>query len=237
MSSLPWFRFYHDWLTNPRVRLLSFDDRAHYVDVLCLRAAGQLGQFKGDTDMQLMFVAKALELSISHADECRHRLMRVGLIHEDWEPVGWDKRQQRSDSSTERTRRYRERKKAGESMASNDVTVVKRHSDGIEESRVDKRRVEKGARKRATKRCPDDFEITSQMVDWAANRNLSIDLQRETEKFKDHEYRSAKTDWAACWRNWMLRAQEYHDERKSRAGRSASDSQSRLAKINRNAGL
>jgi hypothetical protein len=62
-------------------------------------------------------------------------------------------------------------------------------------------------------RIPDQFFITQPMKDWAADKELNIDLRLETEKFVNYWRAKAgkdatKIDWAATWRNWMLNAQE-----------------------------
>lgn len=67
-------------------------------------------------------------------------------------------------------------------------------------------------KQKASKRCPADFVVTRDMVDWASENGLTVDLNAETEKFRDHEYKTAKTDWLACWRTWMRNAQQYKRE-------------------------
>jgi hypothetical protein len=36
----------------------------------------------------------------------------------------------------------------------------------------------------------------------------SVDLLRETVKFRDHTFGAAKSDWLATWRNWIRKAAE-----------------------------
>lgn len=67
-------------------------------------------------------------------------------------------------------------------------------------------------KQKASKRCPADFVVTRDMVDWASGNGITVDLNAETEKFRDHEYKAAKTDWLACWRTWMRNAQQYKRE-------------------------
>lgn len=67
--------------------------------------------------------------------------------------------------------------------------------------------------KRAAKRCPPEFEVTPDMVLWAFEKAPSLTteaLQRETEKFKDHTFARAITDWPATWRNWIRTATDGH---------------------------
>jgi uncharacterized protein YdaU (DUF1376 family) len=74
---------------------------------------------------------------------------------------------------------------------------------------------EKPARKqRGTKRVPPDFTVTADMQAWAEEDAPLIDWRRETEKFRDWEFKHSRTDWPATWRTWMRKAQE---DRESRA--------------------
>ncbi|MFC0504252.1 hypothetical protein [Micromonospora costi] len=66
--------------------------------------------------------------------------------------------------------------------------------------------------RRAT-RIPDDFEVTEGMAAWAAQQMPHVNVQTETDKFRDYWRAKAgkdatKTDWPATWRNWMRTAAE-----------------------------
>lgn len=64
---------------------------------------------------------------------------------------------------------------------------------------------------RALRKCPATFEVTADMVAWANEHLPAITparLQLETDKFRDHTFTNAKTDWASTWRNWMRRVAE-----------------------------
>lgn len=58
------------------------------------------------------------------------------------------------------------------------------------------------------RRCPADFEVTELAREWARTQAPDVDLQRETAKFMDWEFKTARSDWGAAWRNWMRKAQE-----------------------------
>jgi hypothetical protein len=69
---------------------------------------------------------------------------------------------------------------------------------------------------RATRKPPESFTVTAAMVAWAAEHCPSMDakvLQRETDKFRDHTFRFAITDWPGAWRNWIRRANEDIEKR------------------------
>jgi hypothetical protein len=205
MNELPWFRLYTDFLTNGRVRLLSFDDRCHYVELLCLKASGGLNEFKDDPDMQLMRVAKALELSINHADECRHRLVRVGLIKDNWEPKGWDKRQYKTDHSTDRVRKHREKKvkqKQRVKSMKRDETVTVTAPDTDTESDTE--------RECASRIPPRGFAPSKKSLDWALAKGFSSEvLDTQTERFMVYERPRPTHDWEAAWRSWILKTTDF----------------------------
>lgn len=63
-----------------------------------------------------------------------------------------------------------------------------------------------GSHARPRKRCPEDFQVTDEMRAWASQECPSVDVERETAKFRDHQFRDAHSDWVATWRNWLRKA-------------------------------
>lgn len=127
---LPWFRVYHEIIDDDKLGLVAFEDRWHYVAILACKARGLLD--KADArDMMFRRIALKMGVAARELDEIARRLAEVGLIdRETLQPLAWDERQMRSDSSTERTRKYREKQRAKGSEKG--VTGVKRHSDGLD---------------------------------------------------------------------------------------------------------
>jgi uncharacterized protein YdaU (DUF1376 family) len=70
-------------------------------------------------------------------------------------------------------------------------------------------------RAKATKRCPEDFTVSPELVQWAALNAPNVDWKAETEAMRDWEFSKARMDWAAVWRTWMRRAQKAHEEGRS----------------------
>lgn len=58
----------------------------------------------------------------------------------------------------------------------------------------------KEGKPRRSTRVPEDFVPD---LDFALAELPDLDTQREIQKFRDWEFRSAKTDWAATWRTWI----------------------------------
>lgn len=89
------------------------------------------------------------------------------------------------------------------------VEAVPKTGHGKKGKERESKEQEIGARAARTpprKRAPADFLVTDEMRTWAASRTPGVDIERETEAFRDHEYRNGKTDWPAAWRSWMRKA-------------------------------
>lgn len=106
----PWFRMYTEAVDDEKLRLLAFEDRWHFVALLCCKGKGILDE--GEVGMVRRKVAVKLGLDLRELDEVARRLNEVGLIDATTlQPRAWSDRQFQSDSSTERVRAYRERRK------------------------------------------------------------------------------------------------------------------------------
>src|SRR3569623_1727505 len=120
--SNPWFRLYSEAVDDEKLRLLAFEDRWHFIALLCCKNNGIL-----DTEPNLMRrkVAVKLGLDLRELGEVARRLSEVGLIDEDTlQPIKWNDRQFKSDTSKDRTKAYRDRLKRN-----SDVTVTAQEED------------------------------------------------------------------------------------------------------------
>lgn len=103
-----WFRFYAEALDDPKVQRLSPHLFKAWVNLLCLGAAAD-GALPSNDD-----IAFRLRVSCQDAESITSDLVLAGLI--DIRPNGtlamhnWEGRQYASDSSAERTRKYRQKK-------------------------------------------------------------------------------------------------------------------------------
>jgi len=79
-----------------------------------------------------------------------------------------------------------------------------------EKSREEAEKIQ-SARKRAAKRCPDDWFPTSEQIQAMQAECPGISVEAETRKFRDYEFARARTDWAATWRNWIREAQRRNE--------------------------
>lgn len=132
MSALPWFRMYHRMVDDEKLRLLAFEDRWHFVALCCLKADGLLDE--PDSDLRNRKIAVKLGVQVRELEEIARRLREVELIDETLCPIAWEDLQQRGDSSAERTRRYREKKRNSKDLQKCDggETSPSRHSDALD---------------------------------------------------------------------------------------------------------
>jgi hypothetical protein len=65
------------------------------------------------------------------------------------------------------------------------------------------------AKPRAARKCPKWFEVDEKLRAWAADGFSAVDLALETDKFRDHTFGHAITDWPGAWRNWIRKAAEF----------------------------
>lgn len=107
-----WFRAYSEMVDDDKLRLLAYEDRWHFVALLCCKAQGILEQ---PGPLMRRKVAVKLGLDLRELDEVARRLGEVGLIStRTLQPLAWDRRQFVSDhdmSRNERQQRFREKKK------------------------------------------------------------------------------------------------------------------------------
>lgn len=104
--AMQWFRFYHEWDSDPKVQMMGEAMQRRLAMLFCERCKG----------VAVTERHRAFHWRISEADlaETKALFIENGFIDESWSVLKWDKRQYLSDSSTERTRRYRERTKTSQ---------------------------------------------------------------------------------------------------------------------------
>lgn len=108
---MAWFRLYSEAIDDEKLRLLAFEDRWHFVALLCCKSKGLLDS-DDSHDLKIRKIALKLGLDRQALDEVGRRLAEVGLIdRETLQPLAWDERQYQSDASTDRVRKFRERQK------------------------------------------------------------------------------------------------------------------------------
>lgn len=69
------------------------------------------------------------------------------------------------------------------------------------------------SRAKASKKVPEHFVVSDSLKAWAAEGAPLVDWRKETEKFRDWEFKHARSDWDATWRTWMRNAQQSLEEK------------------------
>lgn len=130
MKSMPWFRMYGEFIHDPLIEMLAFEDQRHYIFILCMKSIGELDKDYPKDGMLARVVGKRLGLYGEALIAAQNRLMELGLINDQWQPKGWDKRQFTSDSSSNRVAKYRAEK--ANAVCNDDETLQKRFSNAID---------------------------------------------------------------------------------------------------------
>ena len=207
--SMPWFRMYSEAVDDEKLRLIAFEDRWHFVALLCCKAAGILdGE---DANLRMRKVAVKLGLDLRELGEVARRLDEVGLIcKETLQPLAWDDRQFRSDSSTERVKAYREKLKRHRNVS---VTAQDTDTDTETEKKKD---IPRAPRRSAAPPVPAGVP-PSLWAEWMAIRRVKRQpltataleaIRREAEKAKlslpDAIRMSVENGWAGFKHSWLL---------------------------------
>jgi hypothetical protein len=174
----------------------------------------------------------------------KRRLRDVGLIDENWQPLAWAKRQFTSDANgAERMRKHRS-KKVVKRHSDNGVTsrVTKSDAADIREEKSQNQNPESeksqssssyvggvgsaegSARKRAparpSRRMPATYEPSTELLAWATTEAPLVNFRNALDTIRDHEFRTAHSDWDAVVRNWLRRDQRAAEDRPARGTRA-----------------
>jgi hypothetical protein len=103
-----WFKLYTELAQHPRLRILAFEDRWHYVSLMCAKADGTLDQ---DATLRDKMLSVHLGLSAVEMDAVKDRLMDVDLITSDWGIINWEDKQSSDATGAARKRRQRAKEK------------------------------------------------------------------------------------------------------------------------------
>ena len=214
-ENLPWFRLYHEIVDDDKIRLLAFEDRWHYIAILCCKRKGILDDDQS-TDMLHRRLSVRLGLQVRELEELKRRLVEVGLVDSEWQPTAWTERQKLSDGdSTAAERKRRQRERASQTAESN-VTDVSRvtncDSHGevtrLEESRLDKSR-ESASESRTDTKGSTNNQFAPPTVDdvrqYITERESNVDAQRFVDFYASKGWmvgRNKMKDWRAAVRTW-----------------------------------
>lgn len=123
--SMPWFRFYKEFAGDPKVQSMGEKFQRRLVMLFCLQCDESLHKLKEEE------IAFSLRISIEELNETFELFQEKGFIDYDDEGTilveNWNKRQFKSDNSTQRVRKYRERKRNVPETAKSKETEQKKN--------------------------------------------------------------------------------------------------------------
>lgn len=230
MSGPQWFRLYSRIVDDEKLRLLAFEDRWHFVALCCLKNSGLLDE--PDSQLRQRKIAVKMGVQSRELEEIFRRLQEVELIDENMIPIAWDRLQFVSDSSTDRSRKFRKNKKMEECNGEEadmqrciDVAATPPEADTEAEADTDTEAevIVVRARKHLV---PEDFwpkpsrgsKTAQRMAGWSPDF-----LEEQVEKFiAHHRMKENKyTDWQRAWTTWALNSFDGKDRNGRTGKRSA----------------
>lgn len=224
-DAIRWFRMYAEAVDDEKLRLLAFEDRWHFVALLCCKAHGLLD---GSDQMARRKVAVKLGLDSRELEEVARRLADVGLIDvTTLAPMAWDKRQFKSDDSKDRVRSYRERVKRGCNVTE---TAQRRDGNGAVSSQETETEKEKNIRTHSRavvcpESVPDHVWRDFQAIRKAKHSPLTATALRGIEREAAKAGMSLPDALAMCCeRGWQGFNSAWVDRKQPAAGRSVDGS-------------
>jgi hypothetical protein len=206
---------YSDVINDPKVMRLPEAMRWHWIAVLCCSAKND-GQVPPTSDLAFMLRMKETATALILAE-----LHAAGLLDMDetgFHPHNWDDRQFKSDTSNERVKRYRDKRRNGECNVTETVTVTPPEQSRTE---TDTKAEQTAAapprsRKKPVRSVPDDFAINATNLSYAKALGFSeFEIRREHQKFVMHAKAKGLSyaDWDAAEHNWLTKAAEFAGKR------------------------
>ena len=196
---MPWFRAYTEMMDDEKLRLLAFEDRWHFVAILCMKGAGILDE---SGHLLMRKAAVKMGLAVRELEEVARRLSEVGLIDAaTLQPLAWDARQMKSDSSAERVQAFRERQK--QTKHGCNVTVTAQDTDTDTDTDKEEEKKEESPRKRSNTFPVPDWINKTHWDAWhscAKRKNVS-DAQKQMAVDKLNAWRQQGIDHAAALEN------------------------------------
>lgn len=148
---MDWFRLYAELPSDPKIGTLDDANFRTFIELLCFACKAERA---GNTELTQETVNWALRRNVSDAFQVLFQRNLIELNDAGEICItNWEKRQAKSDSSTERVRQFRERKRLenrasegssdGNGNAKQDETLPEQDGNGAEKNREEKNREEK----------------------------------------------------------------------------------------------
>lgn len=208
-----WFRFYNGVPHDPKVQRLPLLLFRFWVNLLCLASAND-GWLPSFEDLQY-----TLRLTPGQLSDFIGKLVSAGLLDQSEQgikPHNWDKRQFKSDGSTERVKRFRKRSNTVSETLPETGPYPDTDTDQKETSLRD---VMPKPKRKVRTQLPDGFPFQADL-EWSNELWLKhgrVDLCHlsgdEAAKFRDHHSGklTMSADWPASWRTWARNAIKFNN--------------------------
>lgn len=221
MAAEHWFRWHHGCVTDPKFRVIASRcvtnvTVGHVVAVWAAMMenasqASPRGVLSGWDDED---VAAGFGFTVEQVSDIRNAMQ--GKVLDGEGLAAWEKRQpKREDSSADRTKKWRESKRSEGDDKKRDVTQgdEAKRKETLEtetETETEEKKSKSKSGGRASRLSPD-WQPTAENLEWAKSKRPDIDVQAETENFRDHWLAKAgkdatKLDWTRTWQKWIRSA-------------------------------
>lgn len=219
-GGIDWFRWHHGSVTDPKFQLVARKAGASLPDVLAVWAylleRASSAEFRGcfgEIDCEAVDCLFGFDDGVT--DSVMGQMVARQLIADQC-VIAWDKRQPKREDETANDRKRRQREREHEAqIAEMSRAVTQGHADVThghargEESREEQIQdpppaslsVPPAKAPRASRRCPEDFTPSPDLVAEVAAPGVNV--ARELAKFRDHTFKTARSDWPATFRNWL----------------------------------
>ena len=189
-----WFRLYSEFATDPKIRMMGEALQRRYIMLLCLRCSND------DVTLHDDEITFQLRISNEEWQETKSAFLAKNLIGSDNSPSAWDKRQYRSDSSTERVSMFRNKAKQ-----ECNVSVTPPDTDTDTDTDTEVKTKSRGA---TASRLPDDWFPSDADISFCESERPDLKSNEVASRFRDYwvsqpGQRGRKTNWPATWRNWV----------------------------------
>jgi hypothetical protein len=201
MAKLPWFRMWAEAVDDEKLRLLAFEDRWHFVALMCLKSQGVLDE--QDSELRKRKICVKLGLDSVEYETVVKRLVTVGVTDLAGNPTSWNKRQFASDSSTKRVKEFRKRLRNVSVTDQIQITDTDTEKDS---GSVSKSSSKKNKPKKPTlATLPEDFHLTGALRTYAEDQLADVDAVKLFVDFcekacaKGWKY----VDWSKAWQVYV----------------------------------
>lgn len=201
-----WWRAYSSARHDPKVQRLSGDAFKAWFNLLCL-AAEHNGVLPDIPDVAFE-LRRSEEATKKLLDDFIEREL-LDVTEHGVSPHNWSGRQYKSDVSTDRVKRFRQRTRNVSETPSESETEPEADTDPEANASGGRARKEPSdGKSRSGTRLPDDWQPAPLERDFAVDQGL--DPESTASRFRDYWVaqpgaRGRKADWSATWRNWCRR--------------------------------